>query len=441
MEKTVTKRKIFKRGLKGELSDFMLKIFSIIIAVIIWFAMSITKYPTVNKTIIGVPVNFSISGTTAEAKGLSALSYSDFTVDVEIQGMNYEIGTYTANDLVATIDTDEVTKEGTYKLDIDVKSKHSADKCTIVSVTPATKEIKFDQLDTIKMPLTVSAPNVSAQDGFTLKETSINPEEIEISGPEKELERIDKVVAQYTDKLLLNDDMTVTTDSIILYDADDNRLDSSNCTLSLSSVDISFVVYKKITMNLAASFSNVPPGFDLDSLPYSLSASTLQVITPQLDAEDTEDVLLNPVSMYDISKGKTFKTEIDSILSNGEINQSGEDMVEIDFDLSSYETKTFTLKASKIDLVNVPEGKSASIDNEVISNVTLIGPSKVISKLKTSDLTAIIDLSDAESTGSISHELIVYCKDHNTVWNIGTHEAVVTISDSTAAPSTSSNGE
>lgn len=441
MEKTVKKRRIFKRGFKGELSDFVLKIFSIVIAVIIWFAMSITKYPTVNKTISRVPVDFSIKGTAAESKGLSALSYQDFTVDVEIQGMNYEIGTYSANDLVATVDTDEVTKEGTYKLDIDVKSKHSADRCTIISVTPQTVEVKFDQLDTVKLPITVSAPNVSAQEGFTLKETALTPSEIEISGPEKELERIDKVVAQYSDKLTLNDDTTVSTSSIILYDADDNRLDSSNCTLSLSTVDISFVVYKKVTMNLSASFANVPPNFDLESLPYSLSTDTLQVITPQLDANDTEDVSLTPVSMYDISKGKTFKIEIDSILSGGEINQSGEDLIEMDFDLSDYEQKTFALKASKIQITNIPEGKSASIDNELLSNVTIIGPAKVIKKLKASDLTAVIDLSDVEAGGSISHEVVIYCKEYNTVWNIGTHEAVVTITDSAATTTTSSAAE
>lgn len=438
MEKTIKKRRIFKRGLKGELSDFVLKIFSIVIAVIIWFAMSITKYPTVNKTITNVPVNFSISGTVAESKGLSALSYKDITVEVEIQGMNYEIGTYSADDLTASIDTDQVTKEGTYKLDIDVKSKHSADKCTIVSVTPQTVEVKFDQMDTIKMPITVSAPNVSAQDGFTLKETAITPEEIEIRGPEKELERIDKVVAQYSNNLILSDDTTVSTASIVLYDADDNRLDSSNCTMSLSTVDINFVVYKKVTMNLYASFTNIPPGFDIESLPYSLSTDSLQVITPQLDAEDTEEVSLDPVSLYDISKGKTFKTEIDSILSNGEINQSGEDMVEMDIDLTDYDQKTFTLKASKIELINVPSGKSVSIDNEVLSNVTIIGPSKVISKLKASDLTAVIDLSDAEAVGSISHEVVVYCKDHDNVWNIGTHEAVVNIYDNAATASASS---
>lgn len=428
MEKVVYNKKS-GRGLKGEISDFVLKIISIALAVIIWFVMSITKYPTVNKTIVNVPVNFSIRGTTAESKGLSALSYEDFTVDVEISGMNYEIGTYSANDLAATVDTDSVTKEGTYKLDIDVKSKHSADKCTVLSVTPKTVEVKFDRIDTVRLPLSASAPNVSAADGFMLKETLLTPEEIEISGPDNELKRINKVVAQYPDRLTLSDDTTVTTDSILLYDADDNRLDSSNFKLSLTTVDINFVVYKKVMMNLSASFANVPPGFDLESLPYALSTRELQIITPQLDAPESEDISLTPVSLYDITKGKTFKTEIASILTAGEINQSGEELIEMNFDLSHYDQKTFTINSKKINVINAPVGKKVTIDSEQLSNVVIIGPEKVIKKLKADDLTAFIDLSDAEATGSISHEVVIYCKDHSNVWNIGTHEAVVTISE------------
>ena len=439
MEKAVSKRKLLKRGLKGEISDFMLKIVSLIIAVIIWFAMSITKYPTVNKTITNVPVDFSIKGTAAERKGLSALQYKDFTVDVEIQGMNYEIGTYAASDLTATVDTDAVTKAGTYKLDIEVKSNHPADRCTIVSVSPQTVEVKFDQMENLKFPLNVSAPNVSAQEGFTLKEVSLDPTEVEISGPEDILSRVDKVVAQYNDSMSLNDDTTVTTNSIILYDADDNRLDSSNCTMSLNSVDITFTIFKKVTMNLQSSFLDIPPGFDLGSLPYTLTADQLQVITPQLDAKGTEDVLLTPVSFYDIKPGASFITQVDSILSGGEINQSGIDQVEMRFDLTGYTTKVFSIKGKDIEITNVPEGKSVSIDSEQLSNVIMIGPEKDMKKLKASDLTAVIDLTDVQSTGSLSQLVTVYSKDHNKIWNIGSHEAVVTINDSAVTPAASSS--
>ena len=84
MEKMTQEKKSEKRsgGPRKELSDFVLKITAVIIAIIIWFALSITQYPTVNKTITNVPVDFSMHGTTAETKGLSALGYKDISVDV-----------------------------------------------------------------------------------------------------------------------------------------------------------------------------------------------------------------------------------------------------------------------------------------------------------------------------------------------------------------------
>ena len=153
MEKVKKAKKENRHG-----ADFGLRILSIIIAVIIWFALSITQYPTINKTITNVPVVFSLDGTQAKEKGLSALNYKDISVDVEIKGMNYEIGSYTAADLVATVNLDDVTKEGTYDLDIDVKSSHSTDKVTVVSVNPDTVSVEFDRLTTKTIPLTAEAP-------------------------------------------------------------------------------------------------------------------------------------------------------------------------------------------------------------------------------------------------------------------------------------------
>ena len=152
MEKVKKAKKENRHG-----ADFGLRILSIIIAVIIWFALSITQYPTINKTITNVPVVFSLDGTQAKEKGLSALNYKDISVDVEIKGMNYEIGSYTAADLVATVNLDDVTKEGTYDLDIDVKSSHSTDKVTVVSVNPDTVSVEFDRLTTKTIPLTAEA--------------------------------------------------------------------------------------------------------------------------------------------------------------------------------------------------------------------------------------------------------------------------------------------
>ncbi|MCD7741574.1 MAG: hypothetical protein LUI06_05175 [Ruminococcus sp.] len=430
MEKAVKKNKPSRE--KGMMSDMVLRILAIISAIIIWFALSITQYPTVNKTITDVPVDFSMSGTTAESRGLSALGYQDISVDVEIQGMNYEIGAYTANDLSASVNLDSVTKEGTYELDIDVKSTHSTDQCTIISVSPETVEVQFDRIASTTMPVTVSAPNVSAEDGFMLKETAVSTDEIEIEGAENELENLAKVVAVYTDSATISDDMTVTSDSLLLYDADDNLLDSSLYTLSQESVDITFVVYKKVTATLEPTFTDTPPGFDVDSLPYTLSQETIQLVTPQLDAASTETLKLSPVALYDVSKGKTFKTEIASILSTGEENQSGVEQVELSFDFSDYSQKTLVISSDNVTITNAPSGKTVTLDSEQISNVVIFGPSDVVDDLTVDDLTAEIDLSDVSANGSVSHAITIYSKKYNTVWNIGTHEVVVTVSDEEA---------
>ena len=215
MEKVKKAKKENRHG-----ADFGLRILSIIIAVIIWFALSITQYPTINKTITNVPVVFSLDGTQAKEKGLSALNYKDISVDVEIKGMNYEIGSYTAADLVATVNLDDVTKEGTYDLDIDVKSSHSTDKVTVVSVNPDTVSVEFDRLTTKTIPLTAEAPLISAEEGYILKETTTSPSEITVEGPKNDLDNISKAVAQISKSKKISTrrisySMTMTTTLLI----------------------------------------------------------------------------------------------------------------------------------------------------------------------------------------------------------------------------------
>ena len=52
-----TKLKLF-RGLNN---DIALRIYAVILAIIIWFVMSVTLYPTVYKTIRNVPVTIRIT--------------------------------------------------------------------------------------------------------------------------------------------------------------------------------------------------------------------------------------------------------------------------------------------------------------------------------------------------------------------------------------------
>ena len=434
-----------KKTLKTRSSDFALRILAIVLAVIVWLILSVTQYPTINKTITNVPVSFSMDGTLADEKGLEALNYNEITVDVEIKGMNYEIGSYGSNDLVASVNLDSVTKEGTYVLDIDVRSAHSSDKVSVVSVTPDTIEVSFVHNDQSKFGVAAEAPNVTAGAGKTVYETTVSPSEIEVRGPESELLKIAKVTAVYDQELSIEDDTTVHTDSFKFYDKNDTELDASNfLILNNKGCDLSFSVYKKKTLKLDVDFVDCPPGFDASTLPYTLSESEVSIITPNLTDVDVQELVLGTISMNDVDFGKNFTFNIDDKLSSDVINRSGVSSVELTIDLeeNNYTTKTLSVPSSAVKLVGLSSGKMVEIETKQLPSVKLYGPADVLNSLDVDDLSVVLDLSDLTNNGTYTRAVSISATDHNDVWASGNYEMQIELREAkVAASDSSSNSE
>lgn len=423
-------------------TDLGLRIVAVIIAVIIWLFLSITEYPTIQKTITNVPVVFSMDGTAAAEKGLQALGYKDITVDVEIKGMNYEIGSYGANDLVAQVDLGDVTKEGTYQLDITVKSTHSSDTVSVVSVSPDTVPVNFVHISTDIFEVSASAPNVSAEQGMTLRSPVVSPSKVTVEGAESELSKIKRVEAVVEDTSVLSEASSMTTEKVVYYDENGKRLDGSKYTLvDNKSFEVSFDVYKKKTLNLTVVFKDVPTGFNTATIPYTLSESAINVITPKLNDVSVQTISLGTVSLSDIDEGKSFTFDVNQKLQSGEINQSGIDTVTMEFDFQSrnYIKKEFTIPSSAIKIINPPTGRNINVETIQIPSVKFFGPEAEISNLKLSDITATVDLSDITSTGTVSHTVKIYAASSSSVWCIGTHEVQIDIEEKAAASGSDSS--
>lgn len=436
MEKVNEKKSPKKHG-----ADFGLRILAVIIAVIIWFVLSITEYPTINKTITNVPVVFSTENNAASEKGLQIRGYKDITVDVEIKGMNYEIGSYSANDLVATINPDNVTKEGTYPLEITVKSTHSSDRVTVVSVKPDTIDVDFVHMLTDKFSVSPSIPNVSAASGLTLRTPTVSPAEVMVEGAESDLKKIARIEARAEDEMILSEAKNFETERVIFYDAENNELDRSKFTLvDTKRFDISVDVYKKKTVDLTVDFTDCPPGFDTKSIPYKLSENQIKVITPKLDDNDYQTLSIGSVSLAEIMPGKSYAFNIDQKLSPGEINQSGITDVELtfEFDKEDYIRKEFTIPGSSIKTLNAPDNKSVSVETKQLRSVILIGPREEIEKLDDSKIVAVVDLSDFASVGSVTKSVTVYSSSPK-VWCISKHEIQIDITDKSSDTSQSNN--
>ena len=144
--------------------------------------MSVTLYPTVYKTIRNVPVTIDTTGTNAADYMLKPINFSEPKITVNIKGMRYEIGNYSADDLLAkAVVNANVNKAGEYDLDIKVEAKNGAD-FNVISVNPAKIKVKFDQFIEKEFSVTsVETPNIKAAEGYIKETPECVPNTIKIS--------------------------------------------------------------------------------------------------------------------------------------------------------------------------------------------------------------------------------------------------------------------
>lgn len=413
---------------KNHESDFVLRILAVVIAVIIWVVLSITQYPTTTIQIANVPVVFALDGTKANDKSLSPINLpNNLTVNVEIKGMKYEIGGYTEKDLIATVNLDPVTNEGTYSLDINVESTHSSDQCTIVSVSPATIDVSFEKISSKTFDLSTETPYVSVEKGLTLKNVKVSPSEIEIQGTEKDLENLSKVSARVKDSMVLSESTVISTSDLLFYDKNDNILRSDKYTvLNNKNFDVLFSLYKKKDANLKVDFTECPDHFDSSSIPYTISPKTVEIISPILDSETVIEKSIGTIPLNEINLDKKFDFTLK--LNDGEEILNGTDEISVSFDKTGYASKKFAVNSSNFKIINRPTGKKVSVKTEKISGITIIGPESIINNISGKDLTVEIDLNGTVKDGTVSKNVSVYSNEYDNIWCYGKYKADVVIS-------------
>ncbi|MBE6836981.1 MAG: hypothetical protein E7509_03150 [Ruminococcus sp.] len=399
-------------------SNMILKINSVVLAVIIWIILSITMFPTIYTTVYDVPVKIDISGTFAEENGLSVVNFDeDTTVDVKLSGMRYEIGNYSADDLVASVEVKDVFSDGTYELAISVKSAHG-DDFNIDKITPSTCKVKFDYNKSREFPLEVEYTGISADEGYVLKTPVCEPETIVITGSENKISRIDRAVVKVNDtKQKIKDSFSTDETELVLYTSEGDVIDPKDLEFSSENFKVTFPVYMSKTVPFSINVKQQGSKFDISKLKFEFSPETVTIQSSK-DISQVDKIEVGTVNLNDISLDSQF--EYDVLLENDMINASGIDKVSVKLDSTGLSSKKFIIDASNIRILNKPAYKTVTINTERITDVTMIGPRDVISKLTNSDIVAEYSFSSQSiDNGNVEVQVNIYAKGKDNVWYSG----------------------
>lgn len=398
------------------------KIFSVVIAVGLWFFVSLYISTETRRTISNVPLSVDTTGTATGALGLVPIGFENQTVDVVVYGSRLAISKLSAADFKAAISLSNVITPGDYILSVSVQnlSKYTFE---IETVTQNTVDIHFDRMSEKKFTVQTENPPLSVSEGYLMQEPILSVKEITVKGPEAEVSKIEKCVARFEIKDKLSDTKKLDT-NLLLLDSLGGSVISNFIEASDSTTEITIPVLKKKVIDLKFGYVNTPTGFPIESLNYTVSQTQLEVAGPSSIIDSLNEIIIGYVDFKKLDINSKFDFTIP--LPNNVVSVEELDAVHLEFDFQQYSGKV--MKVENISVINPPAAYDITVNTKVINNVTIYGPSSVIKGLTSSDIVAQIDMSTVNLTeGTSTLPVMIVIPGKGVVWAKGEYTVNVNI--------------
>ncbi len=404
---------------------------SLVIAIALWFSITIVESPDSENTIAGISVAIPIENTVVSEMGMDIIGDSSvYTASVTVRGPAYVISDLGVDDILVAASISNVTNSGTYSLELRATKQAGADdNFDIISLSPKTINVEFDYIDTKQFEVSVQAVGHKAENGLMAELPFVsdsNNATLNVKGPRTDIEKISKVVAVAE----VNKTLSATESfegTLKILDANGKEMDLKQFTitsadgLSAPDIQITVPIYKEKIVPIVAQFINAPKAFQNKKISHQLEHTSVLISGPPETIDKITEVKLSEIDFYQISgNNQAFETTL--ILPEGVKNKDNIDTVTVKITgLEDYTVKSFNLTTIKA----VDGASNVKLSRE-IRNIKLIGPKGILNKLTAKDLYAEVQLEALES-GEHTVPARIVCTAFDNVWQIGTYTASVNI--------------
>ncbi len=400
-------------------SNLFLAIFAMIIAVILWLMISLTQYPSVQKTVEHIPVNIDISGSVASQNGLSVISCDVDEVTVELLGSRTKIGYLNNESLTAYFDADSVSNTGTKKMSLKIKSNNGANY-EVKAIYPSKATVVFDKIDTRDFSVVPLTPNVDIVDGKEKNpdEYTCIPSEIRITGPTAQLDKIAKCYAVSNKEMSLDTTYVLSGAELQLYTEDNVLIDQSSLTSSTTSFDINIAVRTQKKVKLSAKIANAPANFDPETIKFKVSSDSVTLACNNSQVEIPDSLDLGIIPLYEIKPGFTRTFSIAKCLEGTElINVSDLESVVVSIDEVGLSEMPMTIYSDHIKISNAPDN---SYEYGILTqqlDVTVVGSAESLAEITPEDIIGEVNLLNMNiTTDQFNQSVIFSCPSFDDVW-------------------------
>ena len=311
-----------------------LAVFSLVLAFGLWIAYSATTKSTQEQSFGNLSVSVQTENTYAQSQGLNIVS--DITTQkftVTVNGPSYIVSKLNSEDIILTATVENINSSGRYSLDVIPSFATTQTECDFVSVSPSKINVTFDYIDTQSFTVIPEIENFKVESGLIAQTPTLansDKNTIVVTGPRSVVSNIVSVKAVAELSEVISESTTLDGDILLLdknenpvytFSAEGKIYNSSGdevaeeamfTSLSYNSVKITAPVAKKKTVELKATFENIPENVTEDCFVYTLSKSAVAVIGTPDNIDSLSFISLKPIDYTKLTQRNTvFQVEID----------------------------------------------------------------------------------------------------------------------------------
>jgi YbbR domain-containing protein len=359
-------------------NNLLYKIFSVILAVLLWLFVSHQENP-MTEQLFTVPV---------EIRDLSpnlVVAERPSFIKVRLQGQRQDLDMVSARDIHAFLEMDGM-EVGMHTMEINVSVPG---KTRLVSVIPSTVNIKVETMARTQVPVVVSFADNSPAKGFMALKPVLTPNQVLVSGPQDQLKNIKQVYVEVN----LGEAQENYHQSLPVKLADNSDgLNLDLISFDPREVEVLIPVVRELpskSVPVKIPLIGQPaPGYKVERVVVEPSLVSIFGEFSRLDQVDALNTA--PVDISGTTKDVNKKVKIN--LPQG-ITFLGEESVTAVVRIAKLEEKVFS--EIPIEIQGVAEGINAEIDPAFV-DVIVEGIEPVVEKLNHDHIKAIVDLTGLE---------------------------------------------
>ena len=401
-------------------------VISILVAIAVWVYVDVEKAPDRTKTIRDIPVEFSGESTTLADKNLMLLSGYDTTVDLTIKGPKRELVKISKDNVRLVASTSSIDSVGVHTLRWDPiypdgvqSSSLTVDWASKYKVT-----VTVGELYTKEVPVNCTVTGQVA-DGYFTGETVLDPTSLVLRGQRDDL--LNVAYAKLTVNISGATRSVIQTESVQLYDNDDNPVDNGNIRTNASLIQAKVPVLTTKEVSLAVELSGVP-GVAGQSIKTTVTPNSVRLIGEADVLENINEIVLATLYIEDLDLWQQNSYVVTA--PDGTWLANSNEVATVEITMEGIEETTVTVDT--FSYTNVPSGLYPEITGGL--DVRLWGLADELAEIDAAALTAMADLSGITEPGSYRVPVTVTISGYRDVAVKGSYEVTVYITDTEPAP-------